>query len=132
MPRIAANGIDIEYATHGSRNDPALLLVNGFTSQMTTGFDPVLAEMFAARGRYVIRYDNRDVGLSTHLDGHPAPIAALIAARKSKSELPPVAYKLSDMAADGMGLLSALGIDTAHILGCSISNIRSGCCRSPR
>ncbi len=123
MPRIAANGIDIEYATHGSPNDPALLLVNGFTSQMTTGFDPVMAEMFAARGRYVIRYDNRDVGLSTHLDGHPAPVAALIAARKNKAELPPVAYKLSDMAADGMGLLSALAIDRAHILGCSMGGM---------
>jgi pimeloyl-ACP methyl ester carboxylesterase len=80
-------------------------------------------EMFAARGRYVIRYDNRDAGLSTHLDGQPAPYGEIMAARKNHTPLPEVAYTLSDMAADGVALLSALGIDKAHIMGMSMGGM---------
>jgi pimeloyl-ACP methyl ester carboxylesterase len=123
MPRIAANGIEIEYRTHGSPTDPALLLVNGFTSQMPTGYNDDFCELLASRGRYVVRYDNRDVGLSTHLTGTPAPMSAVMAARRDQSPMPEVAYTLSDMANDGMELLSALGIETAHIAGVSMGGM---------
>jgi pimeloyl-ACP methyl ester carboxylesterase len=122
MPRVAANGIEIEYETFGSPDDPALLLVNGFTSQLTN-WEADMCEMFASRGRFVIRYDNRDVGLSTHLDGQPAPIGEITRALTSHQPLPPVAYTLSDFAADGMGLLSALGIEQAHIAGVSMGGM---------
>jgi pimeloyl-ACP methyl ester carboxylesterase len=122
MPRIAANGIEIEYVTHGSPSDPALLLVNGFTAQLNS-YDPAFAQLLADRGRYVIRYDNRDVGKSSWLDGQPAPLSELMAARKNKTALPKVAYTLSDMAADGMALLSALGIERAHIMGSSMGGM---------
>jgi pimeloyl-ACP methyl ester carboxylesterase len=123
MPPIAANGIEIEYRTHGSPTDPALLLVNGFTSQMPTGYNDDFCELLASRGRYVVRYDNRDVGLSTHLTGTPAPMSAVMAARRDQSPMPEVAYTLSDMANDGMELLSALGIETAHIAGVSMGGM---------
>ena len=61
--------IDLEYDTFGSPDDPALLLVMGFTAQMIGVGRPTSASMLADRGRYVIRFDNRDCGLSTHLDG---------------------------------------------------------------
>jgi pimeloyl-ACP methyl ester carboxylesterase len=122
MPRIAANGIDIEYTTYGSPDDPAFLIVNGFTAQMNI-HDKDFNEMFAACGRYVIRYDNRDAGLSTHLEGQPAPYGQIMDARKNHTPLPQVAYTLSDMAADGMALLSALGIDKAHIMGMSMGGM---------
>ncbi len=123
MPRIAANGIEIEYRTHGSPNDPALLMVNGFTSQMPTGFHDEFCEMLAARGCFVVRYDNRDVGLSTHLTGQPAPFSEIVKALREGTSMPAVAYTMSDMAADGMGLLSALGIEKAHIAGVSMGGM---------
>jgi pimeloyl-ACP methyl ester carboxylesterase len=123
MPRIAANGIDIEYRTHGSKDDPALLMVNGFTSQMPTGFHDDFCEMLAARGCFVVRYDNRDVGLSTHLTGKPAPFGEIVKARRDGTPMPEVAYTMSEMAADGMELLSALGIEKAHIAGVSMGGM---------
>lgn len=99
-----------------------MLMVNGFGSQIN-GFDPGMADMFARRGRFVVRYDNRDVGLSTRLDGHPIPVADLVDARRNGTELPDVAYTFSDMAADGMAILSALGIERAHIVGSSMGGM---------
>ena len=122
MSRVAANGIEIEYETFGSPGDPAFLLVNGFTSQLTN-WETGMCEMFAARGRYVIRYDNRDVGLSTHLEGQPAPIGELTRALTGGTPLPAIAYTLSDFAADGMALLTALGIEQAHIAGVSMGGM---------
>ena len=68
MPRASSNGIELEYETFGDPADPALLLVMGFTAQMTA-WDDEFCELLADRGRFVIRFDNRDCGLSTHLDG---------------------------------------------------------------
>jgi pimeloyl-ACP methyl ester carboxylesterase len=80
MPRTAANGIEIEYDTVGDAKDPALLLVMGFTAQLIAweeGFCRALAD----RGFHVIRFDNRDCGLSTKFDGVAVDVAALMAAR---------------------------------------------------
>ena len=122
VPHVDANGLQFYVETHGSPDDPAMLLVNGFGSQIN-GFDPTLAEILAGRGRFVVRYDNRDVGLSTRLDGHPIPLAALHEARRSRTEIPEVAYSFSDMAADGMAILSALGIERAHVVGSSMGGM---------
>ena len=76
MPRCAANGIEVEYETFGSPNDPVLLLVMGFTAQMTA-WEEGFCRMLADGGRYVIRFDNRDVGRSTKLDGVEVDICLL-------------------------------------------------------
>ncbi len=114
--------IEIEYDTFGSPDDPALLLVNGFTAQLID-WDRELCELLAARGRHVIRFDNRDCGLSTHLDGVSADPMAVQRARAEGRERPAVPYTLSDMANDAVGLLDALGIDAAHVLGASMGGM---------
>lgn len=122
MPRAHNNGIEIEYDTFGDPGDEALLLVMGFTAQLIA-WNEKLCQAIADKGYYVIRYDNRDCGLSTHLDGVTVDIPALFAARASGSDLPAVPYTLSDMAADGMAVLDALGIDRAHIAGASMGGM---------
>lgn len=122
MPIVAANGIEICFDTFGDPADPPLLLVMGFGAQMTAwreGFCQRLAD----RGRYVIRFDNRDVGLSTHLDGVAVDIGAVLLAAAGQGEMPPVPYTLHDMADDAFGLLSALNIDRAHIVGASMGGM---------
>ena len=127
MPRATVattnpGSVEIEYETFGSPEDPPLLLVMGFTAQLIA-WDVELCEMLAARGRFVIRFDNRDCGLSTHLDGQQVQPAAIMAASLSGEELPPVPYTLSDMAADAVGLLDHLGIARAHLMGASMGGM---------
>jgi pimeloyl-ACP methyl ester carboxylesterase len=109
-----ANGLTIAYETFGAPDDPPMLMIMGLGTQMIAWSDE-LCRSLADLGYYVIRYDNRDVGLSTHLDGVRVPgIADLVLRRKR----PP--YSLTDMAADAAGLLDALGIDSAHVVGASL------------
>lgn len=122
MPSLAANNITIEYETFGSSTDPALLLVNGFTSQLVD-YEVGFCQMLADRGLFVIRYDNRDAGLSTHFEGVHADLAGVYAARKSQGPMPTLPYTMSDMANDGMELLRALGIERAHIFGISMGGM---------
>jgi len=116
--------ISLEYETFGSPADPPLLLIMGFTAQLTVwpeGFCRELAEC----GRFVIRFDNRDCGLSTKFDGAQVDIAAVMTAAlaEDSSQLPEVPYTLSDMAADAVGLLDHLGLAAAHIAGASMGGM---------
>ncbi len=122
MPRIKANGLDFEYETFGRATDPALLLIMGFAAQMTMWPTP-LCEGLAGRGFYVIRFDNRDVGKTTHLShfGAPNPGEAMARVMSGQPANPP--YTLDDMAADAAGLLDALGIADAHIVGASMGGM---------
>ena len=122
MPLAQTNGIEICYETFGHPADPALLMVNGFTAQMLN-HDEAFCQMLADRGRFVIRFDNRDVGLSTHLDGVMVDIAAIDAARTAGTALPAVPYTLSAFSDDGFGLLDHLGIEQAHIFGGSMGGM---------
>lgn len=123
MPRaVLSSGIEIEYESHGDIADPTLLLVSGYTSQML-GWDVGLVEQFVAQGLHVVRYDNRDVGLSSQLDGQRASPMKVLRAVLDGVEIPDVPYTLSDMAADGMGLLDHLGVERAHIAGMSMGGM---------
>lgn len=98
MPRASANGIELEYDTFGRRDAAPLLLIGGLGTQLLS-WDEEFCELLAGRGFYVIRFDNRDAGLSTW---------------------PEEEYKLDDMAEDAVGLLDALGIEAAHLVGASM------------
>ena len=111
---VKANGIDIAYETFGDRQDPPLLLVMGLGTQMIAWPDD-LCQGLADRGFYVVRYDNRDCGLSTHFDGKRAPSFVDVVLRRQR---PP--YTTDDMARDGIGLMDALGLDTVHLVGASM------------
>ncbi|MBE2222647.1 MAG: alpha/beta hydrolase [Anaerolineae bacterium] len=115
---VSANGIQICYDAFGNPNNPALLLVGGLSMQLI-GWDEALCTMLAERGYWVIRYDNRDTGLSTKFAeaGTPNIMAAM-------QGLPISApYHLSDMAADAIGLLDALGVEQTHVLGVSMGGM---------
>jgi pimeloyl-ACP methyl ester carboxylesterase len=123
MARALLNsGIELEYDTFGSSHDPTVLLVNGFTAQMT-GWDEGFCRMVAERGRHVVRFDNRDCGLSTKLDGVRVDPMAVLAALLGGQPVPDVPYTLSDMAADGIGLLDHLGVDRGHVVGQSMGGM---------
>ncbi|HEY2188635.1 MAG TPA: alpha/beta hydrolase [Caldimonas sp.] len=117
--RARANGIELCYDTFGDPGAPPLLLIMGLASQMIAWPDEFCAAL-AARGYRVIRFDNRDIGLSTSFDsaGIPDIGAAFAAALQGKPVNAP--YRLSDMAADAFGLLDALGIERAHVVGASM------------
>ena len=122
MTRAKANGIEIEYETAGNKNDPALLLVMGLGAQLTIWPDS-LFQGLAQRGFYVIRFDNRDSGLSSDFGkwGLADIPGALQAAMKGEKVKAP--YSLDDMAADAVGLLDALGIEKAHMVGASMGGM---------
>lgn len=123
MPQaVLSSGIEIEYETYGDTADPTLLLVSGYTSQML-GWDVGLVEQFVAQGLRVVRYDNRDVGLSSKLDGQSVSPMKVLRAVLDGAEVPGVPYTLSDMAADGIGLLDHLGVEQAHIAGMSMGGM---------
>lgn len=127
MPRAAFTStdnrhIELEYDHFGNPKDPALLLIMGFTAQMVA-WEEEFCTQLADRGHFVIRFDNRDCGLSTKLDGVPSNSDAVIMAAMMEIEMPPVAYTLSDMAADAAKLLDHLEIERAHIMGASMGGM---------
>jgi pimeloyl-ACP methyl ester carboxylesterase len=126
MPRARANGIEIEYDERGPRGGRPLLLVMGLGAQLIF-WDDELCDALVARGHRVIRFDNRDVGLSTKLDGaeHDSVLDALKKARAGEPVRGP--YTLRDMAADAVGLLEALGLARAHVVGASMGGMIAQC-----
>lgn len=114
MARVEANGLQFEYDTFGQASAPPLLLIMGLGAQMIS-WDEGFCELLAGRGFHVIRFDNRDVGLSTRLDHLGTPGLSAVA---GGSEPPP--YRLEDLADDAAGVLAALGIDAAHVVGASM------------
>jgi pimeloyl-ACP methyl ester carboxylesterase len=112
---VPANGLEIAYETFGSSSDPPILLIHGLATQML-GWPDALCLELAEQGYHVVRFDNRDVGLSTHLtDAPPVDLQALM--RGDASSAP---YRLSDMARDTVGLIDGLGLQSAHLVGASM------------
>ena len=121
MPTAQANGLELWYETIGDPDDTPLLLVSGLGSQGIT-WDDEFCTALVREGFYVIRFDNRDVGLSTKLDSPHLDFAAELA-KGFSGEPVSAPYVLSDMAADAVGLLDHLGIDSAHIVGASMGGM---------
>ena len=109
MPYAHNGACDVYYETFGDPANPTLLLVNGLGSQ-SINYPDTWCEMFAAEGLHVVRYDNRDVGLSSRFADAPLNAAG-------------AAYTVSDMAADGMAVLDALGVQRAHVMGLSMGGM---------
>ena len=109
--------IEICFETFGSRDDPALLLVMGLGTQMVAWPEDFCRQL-AGRGYFVIRFDNRDVGRSTHMRGRPPTLRQLLLRDKRAAR-----YSLADMAADAIGLLDRLGIERAHVAGISMGGM---------
>ncbi len=118
MQTTRVGEIELAHESFGSPEDTPLLLVMGLATQMI-GWHDEFCRMLAGRGLYVIRFDNRDIGLSTHLDHAGAPdVLAVMGGDHSR-----VAYRLADMAEDTAGLLDALGLDSAHVVGASMGGM---------
>ena len=119
------SGVSLTYETLGSPDDPALLLISGLGTQLIS-WDDELCALLAEAGRFVVRFDNRDAGLSTAFDDDPVDLAAVLGAVASgdmataRSLVP---YTLSDMAKDAVELLDVLGIDRAHVVGASMGGM---------
>lgn len=112
---VGPSGIEMAYERFGDPQAPPVLLVMGIAAQMINWSEGFCAEL-VARGVQAIRFDNRDVGLSSHFPNAPAPdLQAALAGDTSSAS-----YTLSDMAADAVGLLDALGLDNAHVVGVSM------------
>lgn len=122
MPYAPSNGIQLYYETHGDPGGKPLLLVMGLGAQLTL-WEPAFCDLLAGEGFYVIRFDNRDVGLSSKIEGGPQPdLAKAMAGDHSTAS-----YTLWDMADDAAGLLDHLGIERAHIVGASMGGMIVQC-----
>lgn len=121
---VSANGLSFCVETCGDPAGEPVLFIMGLGAQMTL-WPEALLERYAAEGYHVIRFDNRDIGLSSHLKdrlaGHPAAMMA-----RSRVGLPvPAPYTLRDMAADAVGVLDAMGVTRAHLVGVSMGGMIS-------
>lgn len=112
--RVGANGIELAYETFGQAGHPAIVLVMGWATQMIAWPDEMCAAL-ASRGHFVVRFDNRDTGASTHLEHLPPPKLSEVLTRRRRPR-----YTISDMADDVAGLLDGLGLDSVHLVGASM------------
>jgi pimeloyl-ACP methyl ester carboxylesterase len=117
VPVAQANGIEIAYETFGDAADPALVLIMGLGCQLLV-WDERFCQALVERGFFVIRFDNRDIGLSSKIESGPVPNPMAIAGDASSAS-----YTLDDMAADTVGLLDELGIEAAHLVGASMGGM---------
>ena len=122
MPEITANGITIHYDEHGPADAEPIMLIMGFSAQMTM-WPQELVDALVGRGFRVIRHDNRDIGLSHKFEGVKAPGIVRHSLMRRIGLRPKVPYTLADMADDSAGVLGALGIDQAHIVGGSMGGM---------
>jgi len=124
VPTIEANGLSLCYESRGNEGDPAILLIMGLGVQMILWPEPLIDRLVQA-GFRVVRFDNRDVGLSTHLDDLGVPNIAMETI-KFMMHLPLKApYLIDDMAADTVALIDALKLGRPHVVGASMGGMIS-------
>ncbi|MGO9772176.1 MAG: alpha/beta fold hydrolase [Roseiarcus sp.] len=114
--------LEICYQAFGAPSDPPLLLIMGLGAQMIVWEDDFCAAL-AARGFWVVRFDNRDVGKSTKIDWTPPADPGKAVATRKPGEKIPAPYLLNDMAGDAVGLMDVLGIASAHVVGASMGGM---------
>ena len=119
---LTANGLRLAYDEFGNPDDPAMLLIMGLGTQMI-GWPEDFCEQLAARGYRVIRFDNRDIGLSDKMEADRAPNPLKLAAYARLGLSMKVPYTLYDMAKDAVGVLNALDISAAHVVGASMGGM---------
>ena len=122
MPTATANDITLHYEDRGDPADPVILLIMGLGAQMTLWPDEFV-ETLAGKGFRVVRYDNRDIGLSQKMDGAKIPDIRWVGLQAKLGLRARLPYQLTDMADDAVGLMDALGIDKAHIMGASMGGM---------
>lgn len=122
MPQAPVNNLSIEYETLGNPTHPAMLLIMGLGSQLTI-WPQEFCESLARAGFHVIRFDNRDIGLSTKMDAAGKPNLLKAGALNTLGLKTNASYTLNDMATDAIGLLDYLGIQKAHIVGLSMGGM---------
>jgi pimeloyl-ACP methyl ester carboxylesterase len=122
MPRAAANGIEIEYLTYGAPSARPLLLLRGLGTQLIQ-WEPEFCRRLADAGHYLVIFDNRDVGLSTHFESAGTPRLADVLQAAQSGDDPGAPYGLEDMADDAVGLMDALEIQSAHVAGISMGGM---------
>ena len=122
MAHVQTNGITIEYELAGPAKGPVLLMIHGLGAQLVR-WPQALCERFVQAGFRTLRFDNRDVGLSSHMDGAPVPDLGVVVEARRQGLDPELPYTLSDMARDAVGLLDALGIEAVHVLGVSLGGM---------
>ncbi len=115
-------GISINYRCFGNPENPALLLIMGLATQRTA-WPEAWINAFVNTGRFVITYDHRDIGLSTRMQGAPAPNPVKVFMRKRLRLKNNLAYGLQDLAMDALALLDYLNIETAEVLGISMGGM---------
>ncbi len=119
---VERHGVRINYDAFGDKTDPALLLVMGLGSQMTVWVDS-FCERIARLGYFVIRYDNRDTGLSTWYADYKTPSGTAFLQAGFFGKKLDVPYTLEDLAADGVAVLDACGVEKAHVFGVSMGGM---------
>jgi pimeloyl-ACP methyl ester carboxylesterase len=122
MPNIDANGLSLHYESIGQETDPPIVLIMGLSVQMILWPD-ALCEMLASKGFRVIRFDNRDVGLSTHLNHLGKPNIALEYMKFMMGATLKAPYTIDDMSADTAALIGALKLERVHIVGASMGGM---------
>ena len=119
MPEAINGSTTIHYDTKGSSEDPAILLIMGFTEPMTS-FRDGFCQLLVEAGNYVIRFDNRDVGLTSKTQTDPPDLQAIITAVMTGQTPPQIPYSLKDMAGDAFAVLDAVSVSSAHVVGVSM------------
>ncbi len=111
------NGVKVAYETLGDPSNETVIFISGLGSQLVYWTDE-LCQNFIDRGFHVVRFDNRDVGLTSKTEGNPPDVEAVM-----RGDGPPAPYTLSDMADDTVSVLDALDIDAAHVVGTSLGGM---------
>ncbi len=117
MTQMTCNGIQLEVESHGNPKHPAFILIRGLGTQLTE-WHPDLIASLVSEGLHVVAFDNRDIGLSQHIDEAGVPSFRDVAS--GAVEAP---YTTSDMAQDVIGLMDTMNIDKAHVMGISLGGM---------